>query len=315
MNSRKMSFMGSGTFQIAEQVLTHYNINMGDRQIRFLDFAGTLKAFEGGEIDAAFIMIRNLSPTLANLLQTGKYDLLSIQDTKAFAFKNTALSPFLLPRTVYYGNPAVPSQDAQCIASKASIITHQQVPAFLVRTMTQMALSSSFRKQLCELTEDFAKEEQDFPIHRGAIDFYNRGEPTFSSSVAEAFDDTLPYLLVLAILVIVVGATLRQNFVEKRRRMSARLHEYMAQAGQIEADQRGERDPHQLLRLLDLISRIKKRAVDDRVEGRLPAGDEYVAFMVQLAGLINTIHSKLFVLSERGAPIPTTQPVDSADEN
>ena len=37
--------------------------------------------------------------------------------------------------------------------------------------MTQMALSTSFRNQLSELSEDFAKEEQDFSIHRGAMDF------------------------------------------------------------------------------------------------------------------------------------------------
>ena len=302
---------GSGTFQIAEQVLAHYNMSVDSKQMHVLDFAGMLNAFESGKIDAAFIVTRNLSPTVTNLLETGKYDLLPIQDASALAFKNTALFSFVLPRTVYSGDPPVPSQDTRCIAAKASLITHQQVPAFLVRTITQMALSSSFRKQLSELTEDFAREEQDFPIHRGATDFYNRGEPTFSSSVAEAFNDTLLYLLVLAILVIVVGATLRQNLVEKRRHMSARLHEYMAQVGDIEADQRGERDPHQLLRLLDLVSRIKKRAVDDRVAGRLSAGDEYVAFMVQLAGLISTIQTKLFMLSDQSADIP--QPDESLD--
>ena len=283
--------------------------------MHYLDSVDTLKAFEGWEIDAAIIVTRNLSPPLANPLQTGRYDLLPIQDTSALAFKNTALFSYLLPRTVYSGDPPVPSRDTRCIAAKASLITHQQVPVFLVRTMTQIALSSSFRKRLSELTEDFAKEGQDFPIHRGAIDFCNRGKPTFSSSVAEALNDTLPYLLVLAILVIVVGATLRQNLVEKRRHMSARLHEFMAQVGDIEADQRGERDPKQLLRLLDLISCIKKRAVDDRVEDRVSAGDEYVAFMVQLAGLINTIHSKLFMLLEAGAEVKAKEQLEFSNEN
>ena len=305
---------GSGTLQIAEQVLQHYNMRTDEKDMHALNLVDTLKAFESEEIDAAFIVTGDLSQSLTNLLRSGKYDLLPLKDTRALIFKNAALFPFMLPRTVYCGEPPVPSEDTPCLGVKASLITHHEVPAFLVRTMTQMALSSSFRKGLSELTEEFARDEQDFSIHRGAADFYNRGEPTFSSSVAEAFTDTLPYLLVLTILVIVVGATLRQNFVEKRRHMNARLHEFMTQVGDIEADQRGERDLHQLFRLFDLLSRIKKRAVDDRVEGRLTAGDEYIAFMVQLAGLINTIQSKIFVLSAPRLEMPTTQTVDPKNE-
>ena len=306
---------GSGTIQMAQQVLQHYNMSVNDKQMHTLNFADTLKAFDRGEVDAAFIVSGSLSPMLKNLLGTGKYNLLPIQEVDALVFKNTAFFPFLLPRTVYSGEHAIPSQDTPCLAVKASLITHQHVPAFLVRTMTQMALSTSFRNQLSELSEDFAKEEQDFSIHRGAMDFYRRREPTFSSSVAEAFDDTLPYLLVLAILVIVVGATLRQNRIEKRRQMRARLHEFMTRVGVIEADQRGETNPQQLFRLLDLLSRIKKRAVDDRVEGRISAGNDYVAFMVQLDGLINTIHTKLDMLVAGDAETKAPHRLEHSEES
>ena len=304
---------GSGTIQMAQQVLQHYNMGVNDRQMHTLNFADTLKAFDNGEIDAAFIVAGGLSPMLRNLLGTGKYDLLPVQEVNALVFKNTAFFPLQLPRSVYSGQHNVPSKDTSCLAVKASLITHQNVPAFLVRTMTQMALSTAFRNQLRELSEEFAKEEQDFPMHRGAMDFYHRGEPTFSSSVAEAFNDTLPYLLVLAILVIVVGATLRQNRIEKRRNMSMRLHEFMTRIADIEADQRGETNPQQLYRLLDVLSRIKKRAVDDRVEGRLPPGDDYVALMVQLDGLINTIHAKLAMLAASDA-VTGGAPLDEPSE-
>ncbi len=305
----------SGTIQVAQQVLRHYNMGVNDKQMHTLNFADTLKAFDNGEIDAAFVVTGGLSPMLRHLLGTGKYDLLPIQEVDALVFKNAAFFPFQLPRSAYSGEHGVPSQDTACLAVKASLITHQDVPAFLVRTMTQMALSTSFRNQLRELSEEFAKEEQDFPIHRGAMDFYHRGEPTFSSSVAEAFNDTLPYLLVLAILVIVVGATLRQNRIEKRRQLSARLHEFMTRIGDIESDQRGETSPQQLYRLLDVLSRIKKRAVDDRVKGRLLAGDDYVAFMVQLDGLINTIHAKLDSLAASDTGAMGTFRVEPSEES
>ena len=306
---------GSGTIQMAQQVLQHFNMSINDRHMHTLNFADTLKAFDNGEIDAAFIVAGGLSPMLKNLLGTGKYDLLPIREVNALVFKNTAFIPVRLPHSVYSGQHNVPSQDTSCLAVKASLITHQNVPAFLVRTMTQMALSTAFRNQLRELTEEFAKEEQDFPIHRGAMDFYHRGEPTFSSSVAEAFNDTLPYLLVLAILVIVVGATLRQNRIENRRQMSARLHEFMTRIADIETDQRGETRPQQLYRLLDVLSRIKKRAVDDRVDGRIPAGDDYIAFMVQLDGLINTIHTKLDMLVSSHAETKEALRVEPSDDS
>ena len=305
----------SGTIQVAQQVLRHYNMSVNDRQMHTLNFDDTLKAFDSGEIDAAFVVTGSLSPMLRELLGTGKYDLLPIREVDALIFKNTAFFHFQLPRSVYSGEYGVPSQDTPSLAVKASLVTHRNVPAFLVRTMTQMALSTSFRNQLRELSEEFAKEEQDFPMHRGAMDFYHRGEPTFSSSVAEAFNDTLPYLLVLAILVIVVGATLRQNRIEKRRQMNMRLHEFMTRIGDIEIDQRGETNPHQLYRLLDVLSRIKKRAVDDRVEGRLSAGDDYIAFMVQLDGLINTIHTKLDMLAASDAVTRETLRVEPSEES
>ncbi len=305
----------SGTIQMAQHVLQHYNMSANDKQMHTLNFADTLKAFDSGEIDAAFIVTGSLSPMMRKLLGTGEYDLLPIQEVDALTFKNTAYLSFQLPRSVYSGEHSVPSQDTTSLAVKASLITHQDVPAFLVRTMTQMALSTPFRNRLRGLSEEFAKEEQDFPIHRGAMDFYHRGEPTFSSSVAEAFNDTLPYLLVLAILVIVVGATLRQNRIEKRRHTSMRLHEFMTRIGDIEEDQRGETNPQQLYRLLDVLSRIKKRAVDDRVGGRLPAGDDYVAFMVQLDGLINTIHTKLDILVASDGKVETAPRVEPSGES
>ena len=305
----------SGTIQMAQHVLQHYKMSVNDKQMHTLNFADTLMAFDSGEIDAAFIVTGSLSPMMRKLLGTGEYDLLPIQDVNALTFKNTAFLPFQLPRSVYSGQHSVPSRDTTCLAVKASLITHQDVPAFLVRTMTQMALSTPIRNRLRGLSEAFAKEEQDFPIHRGAMDFYHRGEPTFSSSVAEAFNDTLPYLLVLAILVIVVGATLRQNHIEKRRHTTMRLHEFMTRIGDIEEDQRGETNPQQLYRLLDVLSRVKKRAVDDRVDGRLPAGNDYLAFMVQLDGLINTIHTKLDILVVSDGRVETAPRVEPSGES
>ncbi|MBI1925611.1 TAXI family TRAP transporter solute-binding subunit [Candidatus Poribacteria bacterium] len=303
---------GSGTYQIAQEVLTHYNMKLNGLRMRTLDFSETVAALQNGEIDAAFAVTGVLSPALTDLLRTGDYALVPINEAEAIAFKDTALLPFQIPRTAYSGNPPVPAQDTQCIAVKASLITHERAPAFLVRTVTQAVLSLPFRKQMLlrELTETFAQEEGDFPIHRGALDFYDQGKPTFSSSVAEAFDDALPYLLIVAILFIVIGAALRQNIVEKHRLMHDRLHELMLRVSDIEEDQRGETDVHQLFRLLDLLSRIKKRAVEDRVHGRLPAGDEYVGFMIQLDGLINTIHSKLTVLTDRGTDSKAAEQVE-----
>ena len=304
---------GSGTYQMAEEVLSHYNMSVNDLRMRTLDFSETISEFQNGEIDAAFVVTSILSPALKDLLRTGDYDLVPINEGVAIAFKNTAIFPFLIPRTAYSGDPPVPSQDTPCIAVKASLITHQQVPAFLVRTVTQTALSNLFRKQMLlrELTEDFAKAEGDFPLHRGAHEFYNRGRPTFSASVAEAFKDALPFLLIVAILVIVIFATVQQNIAEKRRLMSGRLYDLMTEVSDIEEDQRGETDLLQLFRTLDLLSRLKKRAVEDRVQERLSAGDEYVAFMMQLDGLVNTIHGKLTILIDMGDEEKTTEPLES----
>ena len=97
--------------------------------------------------------------------------------------------------------------------------------------------------------------------------------------------------------------------------MRARLHEFMTRVGVIEADQRGETNPQQLFRLLDLLSRIKKRAVDDRVEGRISAGNDYVAFMVQLDGLINTIHTKLDMLVAGDAETKAPHRLEPSEES
>ena len=97
--------------------------------------------------------------------------------------------------------------------------------------------------------------------------------------------------------------------------MSARLHEFMTRIGDIEADQRGETSQQQLYRLLDVLSRIKKRAVDDRVDGRLSAGEDYVAFMVQLDGLINTIHTKLDTLAASDALTREALHIEPSEES
>ncbi|MDE0041837.1 MAG: ABC transporter substrate-binding protein, partial [Candidatus Poribacteria bacterium] len=52
----------SGTIQVAQQVLRHYNMSVNDKQMHTLNFDDTLKAFDSGEIDAAFIVTGSLSP-------------------------------------------------------------------------------------------------------------------------------------------------------------------------------------------------------------------------------------------------------------
>ena len=289
---------GSGTSQMAEEILGHFNMGVSDVEAQNLSFSEIRAAFRRDELDAAFIVSGILSPALTELLRTGEYDLVPIHHAEALTFKNPTLFAYHIPQTAYSGNPAVPAEDIKCIAVKASLITHEQTPAYMVRTMTQTALSILFRKQmhLRELTEDFARDEQDFPMHRGSQEYFSRGKPKFSSSIAEAFRDSLPYLLILSVLVIVIGATLRQRFVEKKRLLQQRLHEIMVQVSDIEEDQRGETDKRQLLRVLDQLSRIKKRTIEDHVQGRLIAGFEHIAFMMQLDGLINTIHGKLTAL-------------------
>ena len=300
---------GSGTLQMATTVLSHFGIGLTDLAARNFGFSETVSALEQGDLDAAFIVTGILSPALTDLLRTGQYRLLSIPEAPAFSFANPTIFAYPIPRAAYSGDPAVPAQDTLCLAVKASLNTRFGTPAYMVRTMTEAALSILFRKQmhLRELTETFAQDEQDFPLHRGALEYYRRGRPTFSSSVAEAFRDTLPYLLVLACLVIVIGATLRQRSIEARDLLRQRLSELMVQVSDVEEEQRGETDPRHLFRMLDQLSRIKKRAIEDHVHGRLNVGLEFVAFMMQLDGLINTIHGKITALADLETPVEDSE--------
>ncbi len=96
---------GSGTEQLARQLLEVYGMTYDDIQVRYLSFTESASALADGSIDAAIISVGYPAAAVLEATTTGSARLLGIEDEylQALVAAYPYYSPFTIPGGVYRG--------------------------------------------------------------------------------------------------------------------------------------------------------------------------------------------------------------------
>ena len=194
---------GSGTKVVAEKLLGHFSIVY---QSASLPVADIIKAFESESIDAAIILTAINSPITQELLASGKYTLLSLDNGDSAGDETLALSqvyphyrPFkIFPRV--YGT--FPEDTIHTLAVKATLVGHAELSSSVVREITELLFAS--RSKLAvkhsaaeQLQEQWNALDVQYPFHQGAIDYYNRSKPLFIVQYSEVLSFGLSVIMLI----------------------------------------------------------------------------------------------------------------------
>ncbi len=191
--------------------------------------------------DAVF-RVRVLGNEQIRKLIASGWKLVPIEQVNAIQqTKYPAYSPSIIPEGVYRGSPAAPEVDLETIAVQRTLLSRRDVPDWVVEKI--VTILSEYRQEIKKEIQAIAQERYGSPqtfdpetiyplvnrferpednsnvqIHKGALIYYDRNDPSFIQENA----DFLGLLLTIALL---VGSWLLRIKVWRDRRIECEANE------------------------------------------------------------------------------------------
>jgi len=294
---------GSGTRQVAERILGHFDVEpAADLAV---DPAEAVAHLENGEIDAMFILTALPSPAVATVASRGQVGFLSLGSAQerggeadALALVYPRLHAMTIPRGTY---GAVPREPVRTVGVRAQLVCHRDLDANLVLEITGalFALRGRLNDSSRELSfgdllhEDYTPGAAGLPYHPGAVAYYERFRPSFIVEYAE------PLSLGLTLLVGFWSAALALRGWVRRARKN-RIDAYYVEVVR-DAPDLSHAGREELLDRRDRLVKIRERAFTDLVAERLEADESFSIFQSQVDGELASIQRRL-------AHLPTGPP-------
>jgi TRAP transporter TAXI family solute receptor len=271
----------SGTRQVAESVLVHFGVTVGEELE--LSPEGAASGLIDGSVDAAFILTAIPSRIVDELAVADAVRFLSLGDAQesgnesdGLALVFPAITATTIPKSTYVGFPERP---VSTIAVSALLIGRRDLDPDLVRAITEAifehragagGLQGEDLVVAQQIREDFRPGGFSIPFHDGAEAYYHREEPPFFVAYAEAIS------LFLTLLVGVYSGYIALREWMKRR-MKNRIDAYLIEVEEQTAAL-GSLSYEDLVQHRDALYDIRHRAFSDLVSERVLADQSFTIF-------------------------------------
>lgn len=284
---------GSGTPQIVDALLRHYEIDPGEIERRQLSLADAVVALREGEVDAILLTMGLKSADLESLVAGTRVRFVGIGDgigpgseIEGFRLTYPFVQSTLIPKYTYAaprdGQSGVPRRAVPAISVRAVLIANQslsgQVANQVTRTLLEnrSALSRS-HPSAAQITEEFDPGRLQFPIHRGSNRYLHRHDPSYLRQNAEV----LGFLLSLMIALYGFLVSLRRWMSQRQK---DRIDEYYIRLDELLTGLRGrEMELEQLHELDEELWRMNRRAVQQLASEKLIANESFRIFQTSLS--------------------------------
>ena len=232
----------SGTHRMVTALFNHYELDFSKVERVELPIEDACQQLKDGKIEALLIVLSLRSHSLVDLVSAGEIKLVGIgrdleegSVLQGFRLAYPFIEPVMIPRYSYgapHGSlPGVPPEPVPTIGVQTVLVAHRDVPEDLAREITRVVIEK--RSILTREFEGVNMTEDDldprglqFPLHRGAMAYYNRHEPAF----LERYAEVIGLLITLAITAWGLIATGRRWLGQRKKE---RIDEYYTEVNQI----------------------------------------------------------------------------------
>ncbi len=241
-----------------------------------------LRALRKGEVQGMFMMLPPGDRHIRWLAETTDIRILPVDQAAAMAQRRAALQIVTLPRALYSGNPVLPEQDTVSVAAARMLVTRKDVDPKVVNTLTSVLFEN--RRDLSiysHLANFIAKPGLEggtiLPVHPGALNYYNRDQPSFLQQNAEVIG------VLFSILAVSFSGLmwLRRSWLERQK---GRADVYNLDLVKIARRALDLTDAEELRRLnrklYDMLEQVVHDLDEDRIDGE---GFHYFAFTWEMA--------------------------------
>ncbi|MEM7236038.1 MAG: hypothetical protein AAF517_27985 [Planctomycetota bacterium] len=221
-----------------------------------------------------------------------------VSDAEAIAKRSAFLQPATVPRGTFSGNPSVPPQDIETLATTAVLAARPEVSPRLVEATLSALYQASVRTQFPILISRRRAHEWDsFPLHPTAQQFFDPyGGIGRLVEFMELFAGTKElFVAFVALLFLLRGrykSIQEKQRAEEVQRLKDRLDVYLEETVRVERSQMQTTDVAKLKGFLDEVTAIKLKAIEELTHEDLRGDNHFAIFLAQCANLIQEIQTK-----------------------
>jgi TRAP transporter TAXI family solute receptor len=293
--------VGSGMRESALQVLNHYRIEpskLTETEHYFQDL------MKDPKLEAAIVTTGMNNPDLVELLACDKFTLLPIMDAEALSVRFGFFYPVNIPRGIYMEGPTVPPEPVPTVATTAFLAAAENAPPLLISDSLRALYESDLNLALPTLIS--ARDAREVPLprlHPAARNYHDPYEGLgLLSNAMQSLAAIKELLISLCAGVYLLWE--RQNRIREARekeevhRQKEHLDAFLSETVRIEKAQMSVDDPAKLREMLDEVTRIKLRALEELTHEDLRGDRLFSIFLMQCSNLIRKIQSKIILSAQ-----------------
>jgi len=289
----------SGNRVTALHVLEHYGIDETELKEDERYFG---KWSEEPRLDAAIVAAGIGHRDLAEVLSTNDFELLAIADAEAVDMLHPFLRSTDVPRGLFAEHPPVPLKTTPTIATTAYLVARNDAPDSLVSAALAAVHEESLRLQIPTLIpRQDASKLVPTRFHPVAQRYFNPEDNIgYITKVMESIVATKELLFAIGAGIYLLWLRWRglkrkeaqEAISHQKERLDVMLEETLC----IEEIQMRTNDVEELRALLDEVTRIKLRALQEFTEEELRGDQAFTILQTQCANLINKLQLKIISL-------------------
>ncbi len=295
LRGRRVSLggVGSGTRQVAQRVLAHFKIKVGEDLA--VPPAELLGGFVADEIDVAFILTAIPSPTIQDLSRGNAIRFLPLGDAQevgneadALALVHPSLHATVIPHSTY---GRLPEKPILTVGVTAQLVASRDINDSLVRHLTKtlfeqrsnLSIDGEKLAAAQRIRERYSPGASTLPYHPGAVAYYTRRQPPFLVEYAETMS------LFLTVMVGLYSAYIAFREWSRRRRKN-RIDAFYVEATRHFDDIQSASAESLVARHQALVT-LRRSAFTDLIDERLDANESFTILQDQIDSELRTIEA------------------------
>jgi TRAP transporter TAXI family solute receptor len=248
-------------------LVDHYQLNPESMVALPMSADAANFAMLNDQVDAVFRVRAPGNRRIRELIGDKTMKMVPIEQARALALKQPALTPNYIPRGSYRGSPPLPAEDLPTVVLDLLLVASENVPEPVAYRLTQELFDARpeivARYPLAGFLAALDEEASGaIPAHPGARRYFDREKPGAFQQHARL----LSLFLYAAVLLTSAGLALRSRWIRARR---VRVGDFNKRLMQLAEDVRDTTDYHTLRgyknRLMDILSEVVSDLDHDKV--------------------------------------------------
>ncbi len=295
--------IGTGNRVNIMKIMDHYGIDPADLGNNAAPLGRMLR---DDSMDAAIVTTNPTNPSLALVMESGRFTLLPVADAEGVTFHHAFFSTTMIPQGVFstISGPE-PRMPVKTVTATAILAAKEGSSPDLVKAVLPILYGLDFRTEVPGLKKKDSATKEDtwnlLNVHPAAISYFNpyTGVERLSGFLEILFGIVWKSLIAVLILCVILYRLITRRrmlqeraFAEDRRR----LEKWLAEMSRIEQGQKDAKDMRVLKRYLNQALAVKKQAMEEAgIGSNIRNSNLFLVFLQESTHVIREIEWKLAV--------------------